>query len=140
MAPVDTLLPDLRALAALEMGALHRVAATGSENFYAGYRSIPGSGIPEQPRIHMSVAHGTQDIQWLRGDAPNLLLHLMHWAARRNHSVRLELVNEFDENGDQSVYEATLHGGMVMASAHALDPLSALLRVLVQAERNERAA
>ncbi|MDB5045679.1 MAG: hypothetical protein JWQ08_1729 [Deinococcus sp.] len=122
------------------MGALYRVAAAGSEHFYAGYRSIPENGLPDQPRIHLSVAHGTQDIQWLRGDAANLLLHLMHWAARRNHRVRLDLANEVDERGDQSVYGARLHGGMMTANARGLDPLSALLRVLVQAERNESAA
>ncbi len=70
---------------------------------------------------------------WTRGDAPNLVLHLVTWAVRQNHRVRLEAVNEFDEQGDHIVYEVSLHAVEPVASARATDPLSALLRVLVQA-------
>lgn len=130
---MDTLLGDLRALAQFDAQALYRVMTASGEHFYAGHRGVDARGLPEAPRVHLSVMPGAHSALWTRGDGPNLVLHLMSWAVRQNHRVRLEVVNEFDERGDHLIYEASLHAVEPVASARAADPLSALLRVLVRA-------
>lgn len=130
---MDSLLQDLRALSQFDPRALYRVSTASGEHFYAGHRGVDPRGLPDAPRVHLSVMPQEQSALWTRGDGPNLVLHLMGWAALQNHRVRLEAVNEFDERGDHLVYEASLHAVDSVASARAGDPLSALLRVLVRA-------
>lgn len=130
---MSTLVDDLRALAHFDSRALYRVNTASGEHFSAGHRGVDARGLPEAPRVHLAVMPQEQNAMWTRGDAPNLVLHLIAWGARQNHRVRLEAVNEFDERGDHLVYEASLHAVEPVASARAADPLSALLRVLVQA-------
>lgn len=127
----DTLLPDLRAVAELAPGVLHRVANPSGEHFYAGFVRRNDYGLPVDPRIHLSVAPSGLHAMWQRGDVPNLLLMLLDWVGRQHLRAVLEHARDFDEAGDYPLYWASLHDTQERARAQGRDPLTVLLRAIV---------
>lgn len=127
----DTLLPDLRAVAAIAPGVLLRVASSSGEHFYANFTRKNDYGLPTDARIQLSIAPSGLKAMWIKGDVPHLLLVLMNWAAGRQLMVRLDHHMDFDENGQSPVFELSLWDVEERVRARARDPLTALLRAIV---------
>ncbi|WP_420595014.1 hypothetical protein [Deinococcus sp.] len=135
----DVLLDDLRR-ASLWPKAVLRLANESGEHFFAGHKLLGAHGLPQQPRVHLSIAPGGRQAMWQRGNAPDLYMHLLSWAGGQGYRVRLDYTHVIDEQGDEPQCDVTIFEVEQVAQARARDPLSALLRVLVLADDHVPAA
>ncbi len=112
-----------------------RIANESGEHFFAGYQQTTSYGLPVQPRVHLSISPGGQQVMWQRGNLMELFRHLLDWTTLRLYRVQLEASRLVDEQGDRPHYKVTLFTVSAVAEAEAGDPLSTLLRALVLADR-----
>lgn len=129
----DPLLLALRQ-AATWPGALHRVASAGGEHFFAGFERLLPGGMPEDPRIHLSLGPSGHVI-WQRGSGAALVLYLLEWSLSAGWQVWFQAELEFDELGEWPVYTVGVVG---VSEFRARDPLTATLHSLVAAQEQSR--
>lgn len=70
-----------------------------TDHFFVDYTGRNPAGVPQDPRVHVSIAHGVGRAFWQRGSAWELVGVLVEWAQRLGWDLRLESRLESDELG-----------------------------------------